>query len=64
MLAALGLLATPGAQAQTVQFSAAQTVIPSSSLNYPYRVAVDALGNVYISDTQQNSVLMEHWQPR
>ncbi len=43
----------------TVKFSAAQSVVPSSSLSYPYRVAVDASGNVYISDTQGNQVLKE-----
>ena len=42
-----------------VKFTAAQSVVPSGSLSYPYRVAVDASGNVYISDTQGNQVLKE-----
>jgi sugar lactone lactonase YvrE len=42
-----------------VKFSAAQSVVPTGSLSYPYRVAVDASGNVYISDTQAGRVLKE-----
>jgi streptogramin lyase len=42
------------------QFIAAQsTVATGSSLLYPYRVAVDSQGNVYISDTQNNRALKE-----
>ena len=53
-----------GQQAQAVpplhaQFTAAQSVVPTSSLYYPYRVAVDASGNVYISNTEGNDVLKE-----
>ena len=43
------------------QFVAAQSAVPSGSLSYPYRVAIDASGNVYISDTQANEVLKETW---
>jgi sugar lactone lactonase YvrE len=55
----LGGLAPAHAQSPNVKFSAAQSVVPSSNLSYPYRVAVDASGNVYISDTQANQVLKE-----
>jgi sugar lactone lactonase YvrE len=55
----LGSLAPAHAQAPNVKFFAAQSVVPSGSLSYPYRVAVDASGNVYISDTQGNQVLKE-----
>jgi streptogramin lyase len=41
------------------QFTAAQSIVPSGSLSYPYRVAIDASGNVYISNTQDNKVLKE-----
>jgi streptogramin lyase len=59
-LSALALLATASAQAQvTAQFSVAQIPVPTGSLSYPYRVAVDAAGDVYISDTQHNRVLKE-----
>lgn len=55
---------TSGAKATAplgAQFTAAQSVIPTGSLSYPYRVAVDASGNIYISDTQANQVLKETW---
>ncbi len=55
----LGSLAPSRAQGQNVKFSAAQSVVPTGSLSYPYRVAVDASGNVYISNTQGNEVLKE-----
>ncbi len=55
----LGGLAPAHAQGLNVNFYAAQSVVPSGSLSYPYRVAVDASGNVYISDTQGNRVLKE-----
>src|SRR5271154_2596536 len=59
-LAALALLATPGAHAQiTAQFFATQLPVPTSGLNYPYRVALDSSGNLYISDTQNSRVLKE-----
>jgi sugar lactone lactonase YvrE len=51
------------AHAQTAQFVAAQSIIPSTGLSYPYRVAVDGSGSVYISDTQANSVLKETLAP-
>lgn len=41
------------------QFIAAQSVVPTGSLSYPYRCAVDAQGNVYISNTQENEILKE-----
>ncbi len=52
------LHATPPLQ---INFVAAQSVVPTSALSYPYRVAVDASGNLYISDTQANRVLKETW---
>ncbi len=55
----LGGLAPAYAQSPNVKFFAAQSVVPSSSLSYPYRVAVDASGNVYISNTQGNEILKE-----
>jgi streptogramin lyase len=55
----LGGLAPAHAQSANVKFFAAQSVVPSSTLSYPYRVAVDASGDVYISDTQNNRVLKE-----
>ncbi|MGA2346762.1 MAG: hypothetical protein ABSF93_12195, partial [Candidatus Sulfotelmatobacter sp.] len=54
----LGGLAPARAQVN-VKFFAAQSAVPSGSLSYPYRVAVDASGNVYISDTQGNQILKE-----
>jgi len=47
------------AQSTNVKFFAAQSAVPSGSLSYPYRVAVDASGNVYISNTQGNEILKE-----
>ncbi len=55
----LGGLTPAHAQSLNVQFSAAQSVVPTGSLSYPYRVALDASGNVYISDTQGNQILKE-----
>jgi streptogramin lyase len=55
----LGSLTPAHAQAPNVKFFAAQSVVPSGSLSYPYRVAVDASGNVYISNTQGNQILKE-----
>ena len=58
------LLTTASAQAQvTAQFSVAQIPVPTGSLSYPYRVAVDAAGSLYISDTQNNRVLKETLAP-
>src|SRR5580704_937198 len=47
------------AQSTNVKFFAAQSVVPSGYLSYPYRVAVDASGDVYISNTQGNEILKE-----
>lgn len=59
-LIALGMSLTAAANPPLQpQFAAAQSVVPSGSLSYPYRVAVDAAGNVYISNTQGNEVLKE-----
>ena len=59
-LGALGLLLSPSAHAQiTAQFTAAQLPVPTSGLSYPYRVALDSSGNVYISDTQDSRILKE-----
>ncbi len=55
----LGGIAPAHAQTPSVRFSAAQSAVPTGGLNYPYRVAVDASGNLYISDTQANRVLKE-----
>jgi len=55
----LGGLAPAHASGPNVNFYAAQSVLPTGSLSYPYRVAVDASGNVYISDTQGNQILKE-----
>src|SRR5580658_10458837 len=41
------------------RFVAAQSVVPSGDLSYPYRCAVDSSGNVYISNTQDNDILKE-----
>ncbi len=58
LLLLCGLTPAP-AHGQNVKFFAAQSVVPTGSLSYPYRVAVDASGNVYISDTQGQQVLKE-----
>jgi len=59
-LLALALPTAASVPAQvTAQFSAAQISVPTSGLSYPYRVAVDAAGNLYVSDTQNNRVLKE-----
>lgn len=55
----IALFSTAAAQGQSPQFSVSQTVIPTRALTYPYRVAVDVLGNVYISNTVANSILKE-----
>jgi len=55
----LGGLTPAYAQGPNVKFFAAQSAVPSGSLSYPYRVAVDASGSVYISDTQANQILKE-----
>ncbi len=55
----LGGVAPAHASGPNVNFYAAQSVLPTGSLSYPYRVAVDATGNVYISDTQGNQILKE-----
>ena len=54
-----GLVPAHASPGLNVKFSAAQSVVPTGSLSYPYRVAVDASGNVYISDTQGEQVLKE-----
>ena len=54
-----GLAPAHASQSLNVNFYAAQSVVPTSSLSYPYRVAVDASGNVYISNTQGNEILKE-----
>jgi len=62
LLALAVLCMAPVAQAGSplkARFIAAQSVVPSGTLSYPYRVAVDAAGNVYIADTQANQVLKE-----
>ena len=57
------LVLSPVAEAVTPlapYLTASQTSIPTvTSLNYPYRVAIDSHGAVYISDTQNNRVLKE-----
>jgi len=63
LLVITALCLAPQAHATTPvlpQFTAAQSVVPTATqLYYPYRVAVDASGNVYISDTDANEVLKE-----
>jgi sugar lactone lactonase YvrE len=46
-------------QAQTAQFAGAQSTIPTSSLNQPTALAVDANGNVYVADSDNYRVLKE-----
>jgi streptogramin lyase len=60
-LAALITVAATSSPAQiTAQFTAAQLSLgTSTTLSYPYRVALDSTGNVYISDTQNNRILKE-----
>ena len=50
-------------QAQTAHVSAVQSVVPTSQVNIPYGVAVDATGNLYVADTYNNRVLKETWSP-
>ncbi len=45
------------ASAQSVTFAGVQTTLPFSSLNYPYDVAVDKLGNVYVADLNNNRIV-------
>jgi len=47
------------AAAQTAQFTGAQSAIPTSTLSYPGKVAVDRSGSIYISDTFNGRVLKE-----
>ena len=49
----------PNAHAQTAHFSGAQITVPTSSLAYPYGVAADASGDVYIAESGRNQVLKE-----
>lgn len=45
-----------------MSYSHTQTKLATgSSLSYPYRVAVDASGNVYVANTQANSILKESY---
>lgn len=48
-----------GAEAQLVFLPGAQSVLSTSALNNPEGIAVDAGGNIYISDTSNNRVLKE-----
>ena len=59
----MGFFSSSVAHAQVPEFSVSQTVIPTRVLSYPYRVAVDVLGNVYISNTVANSILKETPSP-
>ncbi len=54
----LGIQANATSQLQP-RFVAAQSIVPTGSLSYPYRCAVDSSGNIYIANTQQNEVLKE-----
>jgi streptogramin lyase len=56
-LTACGL--SPAAKAQTAHFSGAQTTIPTSTLNYPYGVAVDSSGNIYLTNSGFGKVFKE-----
>lgn len=50
----------PTAYAQKAHFSGAQTTIPTSTLNYPYGVAVDTRGDVYVANSGLGKVLKEN----
>jgi len=54
----LETLQSNGSYVQTVIVSASTSIL-GTTLNTPFAVAVDASGNVYISDTLNNRVLME-----
>ncbi len=57
-VAALSMLSAPAAWAQTAQFAGAQTTVVGG-LGFPFWVAADSSGNVYIADFGSNSVLKE-----
>ncbi len=62
LFASAGVTCVPTAYAGSPlapQFVAAQSVVPTGSLSYPYRCAVDAQGNIYISNTQGEDILKE-----
>ncbi len=50
-------LAMPAAQAQTATFNGYQTTLPATGLNNPDGVAVNAGGDVFISDFANNQVV-------
>src|SRR5450631_754688 len=52
----LGAFSAP-AHAQSVTFAGAQTTVPASGLSYPYSVAVDGAGDVFIADTNNSRVV-------
>ena len=61
-LAAVCLIQSASASTSLhASFAAAQSVVPTGSLDYPYRVAIDSAGNVYISNTEAEEVLKETW---
>lgn len=45
------------AKGQSVTFAGAQMTLPTSGLNYPYGIAVDSSGNVFIADFFNNRVV-------
>lgn len=55
----LGILISSAIQAQTAHFSAAQSAVPTSTLDSPEGVAIDASGNIYVADTWHSRVLKE-----
>ena len=58
LAALLGLAVCTGAVAQTTaQFSGALSVIPTTGLNQPYGIAVDASGNLFVVDTYNDRVV-------
>jgi len=62
LLLLLGV-ATMSAYAQNVTFAGAQTTVPATGLGYAFGVAVDAAGDVFISDRSSSEPLSLHrWQ--
>src|ERR1017187_2965517 len=56
LLLLLGAISAP-AHAQNVTFAGAQTTVPASGLYYPFGAAVDAAGDVFITDSGNNRVV-------
>jgi DNA-binding beta-propeller fold protein YncE len=52
----LGAFSAP-THAQSITFAGVQTTVPASGLYYPFGVAVDAAGDVFIADTYNSRVV-------